>query len=569
MLLVGLVLLVAPAAVRAQDRPNGNYIPNQPDSIIRMTVKALRAAPLDIEALRKRFTNGLADYPRGPIAEGVIPPLDPAHQMRLRNAAVMRDRGQFAGARDSLKRLADEVPHHPLILTEYGRAMAALTDWSGLERLAKSERQMRKDSLLLGRELAQAEERLGKPTDAALTAIEVWVASPTEREWAEATLTRLLPADNKAAREALRRAVAREPARADLARGLAKLQWRASDSPGMVATLGGADRAIGRPTVRWGFADELLRSGVARDTTGALDVLMDIAADHSLSPAFRLSAARRVWDVDQVRGTCSSGAPALAKALGDLKDDEWDPAFALAIARSLRESGRTTEARALLDSSGRRASSDDLALERALTDLRDGPPERALPALRTAAAGSMDGAFQYAEALFFAGQCDSALTWYQRVADDPAGAHTGAALERAFLIEDADPKEALPLFSRAAYAAWRGNTHEASAIADSLYRTLPRRSLWVQSALLLSRQRDAAGETQEALEPLLAVADSLPGDRLAPLARQRAGDLYRDRLHDQAGAIAQYEACLTRYPRAWNAPEVRRSLERLRREPGF
>ncbi|HVP70051.1 MAG TPA: hypothetical protein VMS45_01930, partial [Gemmatimonadaceae bacterium] len=59
------------------------------------------------------------------------------------------------------------------------------------------------------------------------------------------------------------------------------------------------------------------------------------------------------------------------------------------------------------------------------------------------------------------------------------------------------------------------------------------------------------------------------GDRLAPLARQRAGDLYRDRLHDQAGAIAQYEACLTRYPRAWNAPEVRRSLERLRREPGF
>ena len=535
MLLVGLVLLVAPAAVRAQDRPNGNYIPNQPDSIIRMTVKALRAAPLDIEALRKRFTNGLADYPRGPIAEGVIPPLDPAHQMRLRNAAVMRDRGQFAGARDSLKRLADEVPHHPLILTEYGRAMAALTDWSGLERLAKSERQMRKDSLLLGRELAQAEERLGKPTDAALTAIEVWVASPTEREWAEATLTRLLAADNKAAREALRRAVAREPARADLARGLAKLQWRASDSPGMVATLGGADRAIGRPTVRWGFADELLRSGVARDTTGALDVLMDIAADHSLSPAFRLSAARRVWDVDQVRGTCSSGAPALAKALGDLKDDEWDPAFALAIARSLRESGRTTEARALLHSRGRRASSDDLARERALTDLRDGPPERALPALRTAAAGSMDGAFQYAEALFFAGQCDSALTWYQR----------------------------------AAYAAWRGNTHEASAIADSLYRTLPRRSLWVQSALLLSRQRDAAGETQEALEPLLAVADSLPGDRLAPLARQRAGDLYRDRLHDQAGAIAQYEACLTRYPRAWNAPEVRRSLERLRREPGF
>jgi hypothetical protein len=68
-----------------------------------------------------------------------------------------------------------------------------------------------------------------------------------------------------------------------------------------------------------------------------------------------------------------------------------------------------------------------------------------------------------------------------------------------------------------------------------------------------------------ALEPLMAVADSLPGDRLAPLARQRVGDIYLDHLRDDVRATAEYEECLARYPRAWNAPEVRRRLEQLRK----
>jgi hypothetical protein len=83
---------------------------------------------------------------------------------------------------------------------------------------------------------------------------------------------------------------------------------------------------------------------------------------------------------------------------------------------------------------------------------------------------------------------------------------------------------------------------------------------------LLAAQRDAAGDAHGALAALLVVADSLPDDRLAPLARQRAGDLYLTRLKDDRAALAQYEECLARYPRAWNAPEVRRAAERLRRD---
>ncbi|MFM8559319.1 MAG: hypothetical protein ACKOC6_06930 [bacterium] len=75
----------------------------------------------------------------------------------------------------------------------------------------------------------------------------------------------------------------------------------------------------------------------------------------------------------------------------------------------------------------------------------------------------------------------------------------------------------------------------------------------------------AAGDVRGALVPLLVVCDSLPDDRLAPLARQRAGDAYAA-LGDDTAALVHSEKCLARYPRAWNSAEVRRRVERLRKE---
>ncbi|MBI1798089.1 MAG: hypothetical protein HYR73_00180 [Candidatus Eisenbacteria bacterium] len=550
------------APARAQDRPRAMPIAAESaDSILRVTIEAFRARPLDLDNLRGRFA-----APRAPVARPPIAPLDPVSLLRLRSAVRLREQGQLATARDSLRRLLDQAPHHPLVVTELGRTLLELEDHGALERLARAEREARKDSLLLGHELAEALERLGKPTEAALTAIELWAAAPIEAEWASATLARLTPADLSRTRPALRRAVAREPQRGDLARALARLEWRAGDTAAMLRALEAADRSGSHGNARWAFAEELLRGGAASDTVGALEALLAMAGDPGLPVALRNVAAGRAWEVELAHGAPGAGSARIAKALAGTPADQWDASLALAVARALRESGHTAEARALLDSGGGHAAPGDLALERALTDLRDGPPARALPVLKIAAAGSEDGAFQYAEALFFDGQCDSARGAYQKIAEDPHGGRTGAALERLFLIEDADPKSALTAFGRAAYAEWRGNTREAAAIAESLFAALPRGALWAQTAILLARQRDAAGEPRAALEPLLALADSLSEDRLAPLARQRAGDLYRDRLHDDAHAAEQYEECLIRYPRAWNAPEVRRSLERLRRE---
>ena len=73
------------------------------------------------------------------------------------------------------------------------------------------------------------------------------------------------------------------------------------------------------------------------------------------------------------------------------------------------------------------------------------------------------------------------------------------------------------------------------------------------------------GDPHAALVPLLVVCDSLADDRLAPAARQRAGEAYLA-LGDEKNALAQYEECLARYPRAWNSAEVRRRVERLRKD---
>ena len=102
-----------------------------------------------------------------------------------------------------------------------------------------------------------------------------------------------------------------------------------------------------------------------------------------------------------------------------------------------------------------------------------------------------------------------------------------------------------------------------------MQRALTHGPLWAQASLVLARLDEATGDGKAALSPLLAVAEQLPDDRLAPLARQRAGDVYRLWYKDHAKALAQYEECLARYPKAWNTPEVRRWVEILRREGRF
>ena len=494
-----------------------------------------------------------------------VPPLAIEQQERLRKALEYRSSGQLDRARQALLALLTEVPHHPVLLTELARVHLASRDFGAVERLARSERLAQRDSVLLGHELALALERRGRPRDAAQVALETWTADPVQAEWASATVQRLGPLDPRGVRAEMRKAVESSPQRLDLVRGSAQLEWRLGDSRAMLRALAAADAAAIGPPLRWSFAEELLHRGTERDSSGAIDVLLDLSGDPGREAPYRLLAARRTWELYRARRAESEGATRVSNALKDIPTQKWPPDLLSGVVRGLREAGLTAESRRLLESHAGAALPPELALEQALADLKDGPPERALPALAALEGGSPEAAFRHGEALFFAGQFDSALAVYQRVAQNPQGPFAGAALERIYVIEDAQPRTALPAFGRIAYEEWRGRDKRAMALADSLYHALPRGPLWAHAALSLGARLEASGDGRAALVPLLALADSLPGDRLAPVACQRVGEIYLVLLKDEVAALARFEECLARYPRAWNAAEVRRRLETLRR----
>ncbi len=538
--------------------------------VLATAVAALLGGPVPAQTVRIGGAPVPRILPPAHLVGRAPTPLDPALVPRLLHGRNLLENGMLDSARIVLEGVLAAAPHHPAVLVELAQVHAERQAWGDLERLATRERAATHDSTLLASELAQALERQARPAAAAQVAVEAWVASPLEGAWALGTVARLGGSAGRPVRDALRRAVLARPERADLARGLARLDWAAGDTRAVLRGLAAADQAGARPPARWAFAEDLLRGGgTAHDSAGAVDVALDLVGDRGAELTYRMLSAQRAWEVSQALGQARADAPRIAHALADQPPERWDSAFLVTVARALREGGHTAEARTLLAPHGDQPQAPGVTLERALADLRDGPPERALPGLHAGALASSEAAWRYAEALFFAGQSDSAKSWYQRVAEDAASPFAGAAFDRLFLIEDAAPPTALPSFGQLAYEEWRGDPRRASAIADSLVRVLPRGALWAQAALRAATLRDALGDIPGALAPLRAVADSLPGDRLAPLARQRLGDLYLERIHDEAQALAQYEECLARYPKAWNAPEVRRRVETLRRERRF
>ena len=494
-------------------------------------------------------------------------PLSAGMAQRLQRAIDLRVSGLPERARDTLLVLLREVPHHPLIVTELGRAQLAREDWSAVERLATAERAAARDSTLLGRELTEAFERLTRPREALRAAIEAWTVSPADGQWAAAAVFRLAPLDARGTSAALEAATTPRPWRTDLTLGLARLYSMSARPTDAVRVLSDTEKRSGRTGLRVLFADESLRAGSPADTTSALAVLTDLSADGARRPDERVAAARRAWAAVQASGREAEWAPKLAQALHELPADRWGPDFLLALVRALQRSGQLSEARALLAANPvleRRMP--ELRIEHALGLAREGTLALALPLLDSLTQAWPAARFMLAEVQFFAGELDSAQANYNRVADQPNDPDAAAALERMYLLEESPDSPLRPMLGQIAYERWRGHRAAATLLADSLWRTqAPHGPYAARAGLELASLYLEANDARGALTPLLVVCDSLADDRLAPLARQRAGDAYAV-LGDDTHALAQYEECLARYPRAWNSPEVRRRVERLRKE---
>lgn len=501
-----------------------------------------------------------------PRAQTRIVPLAPAVQQRLLRASALRQMGEFERARDSLATLEREHPGHAAIVTERVRVELAARQWAAAERLARASRG--RDSLLLARELTVALDGLGRPREALEVAARALAASPAEGEWAGIAITIVGGRDWRIARDVLGPAYQRDPGRAAMAYAYSMPLLKLGRADEAMRVIAPHDRVARMSPRRLRMSDELLDMGGAADTAAAFEALWSVAGDRAVDESYRRHAARRAWDLAGTRGGEAEAAPRLARELADVPSARWGSDLAVSVARALRESGRTTESRAVLAGAGG-ANAPEMVLERLYADLRESPSAAAIAGLDTLASVWPTARFALAEAQWWAGDVDSALANYDRAAQDPASPTAGDALERVYLLEENPRHPAVRTLGQIAWAEWRGDRARARAWTDSLLAALrPGDPYFAPVALRAGEQRLAAGDARSALAPLLAVAESLPDDRLAPRARQRAGDAQLA-IGEHRLALQQYEECLARYPRAWNAAEVRRKVEQLRKERRF
>jgi TolA-binding protein len=174
------------------------------------------------------------------------------------------------------------------------------------------------------------------------------------------------------------------------------------------------------------------------------------------------------------------------------------------------------------------------------------------------------------EVAFYEGRFDSAAAGYDAFARAyPTSRFTNDALERMYLIEAGEgaPVAGLPELAKAFRLARAGASDEALAASEAAEQRAKGGPAWSHAGLLTASLLVARGRVADGAARALAVAEGVPDDRLAPVARRKAGDAYRASGSD-ALALAQYEELLVRYPRSWLAPETRRLVQELRAKAG-
>jgi tetratricopeptide (TPR) repeat protein len=272
----------------------------------------------------------------------------------------------------------------------------------------------------------------------------------------------------------------------------------------------------------------------------------------------------------------------------------------IALVEAFRRRGDEVLAQRVISDLGRESTPPELAGELDLAEGLAAVQRGQLAEARASLARARDRAanpeareraeYALAETRLFGGELDSARAAFDAfAAAHPQSPLANDALERAYLLESGEEGGApaakapgLEALAQGLFAEARQRwdeaaryAHDAEAQARAAHpagapSSLDRETtggaadpVRAHALLLLSRAEERRDDFPGALAAALVVADSLPGDRLAPVARGHAGDLLLAR--GRAGeALAQYEEMLARYPRSWLAAEVRRKVTDLR-----
>ena len=179
-------------------------------------------------------------------------------------------------------------------------------------------------------------------------------------------------------------------------------------------------------------------------------------------------------------------------------------------------------------------------------------------------------AYKLAEVEFFRGNIDSALVLYQDMAekyprsllaDDAAGRYI--LLNKHLLVGGGT---AVQLLGRMEWGLLAGDSAAVDSSASLLIDNWSGGELAAEAHLGLADLAERSGRYPEAIEHLEGIVTGHRGDRRAPAALKRQGDIYVQRLSRPKEALERYETILTDYPNSVEAGEARRLAENLRRD---
>lgn len=179
-----------------------------------------------------------------------------------------------------------------------------------------------------------------------------------------------------------------------------------------------------------------------------------------------------------------------------------------------------------------------------------------------------EAAFQQAEVLFYAGKIEEAQGGYERMTRDFAGGdRVNDALERLLLLSRVGEAGAVPLaaLGQIAYQRRIGQHSRALEICEEASRACD----GCEAAQDILREEGLSLLDLGRLEEAAARADTLaaryPDGGMAAGVLRAVADRMRERDGESEAVIRRYEDLLVRFPRSYEALEVRSLLQKLRR----
>lgn len=174
--------------------------------------------------------------------------------------------------------------------------------------------------------------------------------------------------------------------------------------------------------------------------------------------------------------------------------------------------------------------------------------------------------FLLGETAYFQGDFDSALTIYEKVANEyPESDYVNDALWRSVFISDnSDNRKLLHRIAGAQRLLYSRDYDSAIKELKALLRDEPGSSLADDCMLFVGEALEGKESFNEALAAYKDLSNLYPESRLRPEAKRRIGELFAERLNNRKAAIKELEEVLLKFPDYVLASAVRNRIEELK-----